>query len=288
MSGTAPLLLKSSTQPLPWAFLWNLLGLSPTHGWGSPEQGQYISPVLSNWVSNLLLGVERSYRSNQVDLNTINPKGVPASVGAREWTWEMKQRTRYACCYLSLPKTLHCSMASVMHTVSCVIFSFIFYDAKVIAHRRTTVALPDSFLSASFIYHSGHFSVYCKVALKLHHLCSVSFPANSVGSSHSILTRGNSDFCCCSEAGRHPSLTIFHLKTPTALSLLSQPTPHESAKVITENISTRWHPSVTWVLKTILVFLFLLTAFPFHSPKQLEADISPVLAQHLHKARRKV
>lgn len=41
-------------------------------------------------------------------------------------------------------------MASVVHTVSCVIFSFIFHGAKLMAHRRTTVVLPDSSLSASF------------------------------------------------------------------------------------------------------------------------------------------
>lgn len=31
-----------------------------------------------------------SYRSNQVDLNPTNPKGVCASVAAVEWTREMK------------------------------------------------------------------------------------------------------------------------------------------------------------------------------------------------------
>lgn len=40
-------------------------------------------------------------------------------------------------------------MVSAVHTVSRVIFSFVFYGAKEIAHELTTVAMPDSFLSAS-------------------------------------------------------------------------------------------------------------------------------------------
>lgn len=49
-----------------------------------------------------------------------------------------------------LPKTLQRPTASVVHTVSCVIFSYIFYGAKMIAHSQTSVALPASFLYVSF------------------------------------------------------------------------------------------------------------------------------------------
>ena len=82
-----------------------------------------------------------------------------------------------------------------------------------------------------------------------------------------------------SEAGRHPSLTVF---LSTALSRLSQQIarePHVAAKVIPENVkemtpisglSFEYHPN----------FSFSLTVVLLHSPEQLESDISALLAQH--------
>lgn len=174
-------------------------------------------------------------------------------------------------------------MPSVVHTVSCVIFSFIFHGAKVIAHRRTTVALPGSFLSASF-----YLPLRAPQCLRQSSAEVASFVLSLLPCklcwviSQYSRSRGNSDFCYCSEAGKHPSLAVLLVKTTTALSVLSQPIarmPHVAAKVITGNASARWQPSVTWVLNTI-VFLFCWLYSHFIPPKQLEADISPVLAQH--------
>lgn len=139
---------------------------------------------------------------------------------------------------LCLPKTLHCSTASVVHTVSCVIFSFIFYSAKVIAQRRTTAELPDSFLSASF-----YLSFWAPPCLQQGSIEVASFVLSLIPRklcwviSQYSRSGANSDFCFCSEAGRRPSLTVFLLRRPTALSFLSQPitrVPHVAAKVIKE------------------------------------------------------
>lgn len=97
-------------------------------------------------------------------------------------------------------KCVHCSMASVVYTSSCVIFSYIFYGTKVIAHSQTAVALP-----ASFHYVSLCIIVRTSVFMtKKQWSCIIcSHPPlllTPLGHLTALL------LCSCSEAGRHPSL----------------------------------------------------------------------------------
>lgn len=115
--------------------------------------------------------------------------------------------TRYACCYLRLPKTLHCSMASVLHTVCWVLFSFIWHSAKVIAHKRTT--LPDSFLSASFYLSFGAPQCLQQSSMEVASFVLSLLPLKLCWViSQCSCSRGNSHFCFCSGAGTHPSISI--------------------------------------------------------------------------------
>lgn len=118
-------------------------------------QSLWLIPTLTNWIcifllvnvqSNDVRFDERLEHSEHLDPNPNNPKVVSALVIALERNTEMKQRSWYPCC---LPKTSHCSMASVVHTVACIFifsFSFTYQGAKVNPHERTSVALPDSLL----------------------------------------------------------------------------------------------------------------------------------------------
>lgn len=177
---------------------------------------------------------------------------------------------RYVCRYARLPKTLHCSTPSVAHTVSCVIFSFIFHRAKVIAHRRTTAALPDSFLPASF-----YLSLWAPRCLRQSSAEVASFMLslppwlqNSVGSSHSALSsRGNSDCRFCSEAGKTPSSHRFTFENDCPF--LSQPISCEASCGLRDHRRCKggMTPSRGSHFEYHSGFSVLLTVFPFHAPK---------------------
>lgn len=115
------------------------------------------------------------------------------------------------------------------------------------------VSLLSSFLSSTVLFGAPHCLWQSSTVVASFVLALLPCKLCWVISQYSC-SGGNSAFCFCSEACRHPSLTISLLKTPTALSVLSKPIAY--VPYGRKGNHRKWHLSLTWVLNTILAFLF--------------------------------